>query len=98
MAKLPTMMLDWYLGNAATQPVRIDRNETVHLAIQSYAFDNVFPVSLQRTTVITELNAGDFRDQPVRDPAWQISAKTAIFAVFSPAGHDIVTFIQPVQE
>src|SRR4051812_41936480 len=83
-----------YFGDFCTQPVRIDRDESMHFAIEFHAFDDIAPIGFERAPVVVQAHSGYLRDKPVRYAAWKDPAHGMIVAALAPAGANIEPFVQ----
>jgi hypothetical protein len=59
VAMYARMMLHHNLTDTGSLPGGINGNEAVHLAIQSHAFDDVFTIGFQSTTIIVQTHSRD---------------------------------------
>src|ERR1041384_6215409 len=87
-------MGDRDFGDAASCPRGIDRYEAVHLAIELDAGQRLAPVSLQTAAVIVKLDPVQLRYKPVGNARRELTREPRVFAIFAPAGHDVVSLIQ----
>src|ERR1041384_1752995 len=87
-------MGDRDFGDAASCPRGIDRDEAVHLAMELDAGQRLAPVSLQTAAVIVKLDPVQLRYKPVGNARRELTREPRVFAIFAPAGHDVVSLIQ----
>src|SRR5215467_9237556 len=92
------MMNDGNLGDSGTLPGSIDRNEAVHLAIEFDVLDYAFVVCLQRASIVVKADAGDARNQAVRQPTRQVARQRRILACPAPTRDHVVAFVQLGQQ
>src|SRR5438105_14856966 len=78
-------------GAARPLPGGVDRDETMHLAIEPHVFDYLAAVRLQRAAVIVQPNMQQLGDKPIGSLRWKAPCYQLILALDSPAGDDIVS-------
>src|SRR5262245_24234325 len=94
MAKAPQVMTYGYLRHPRAHQVRINRHESVHLAVESDIADHLRAIDLQRAAVIAKIDAGIPRDENVGSPTQESTAEARVLAVFSPPRDNVVSFLE----
>src|SRR6058998_4381183 len=94
----PRMMPHWNLGYSRSVPIRVNRNETMHLAVKLNALQRLPPIGFQGASIIVQINPRNRRDEPVGQRAWQIAPERRVLPPLPPARDEIVAFIQFGQE
>ena len=88
------VMRDGDFGHARAGPAGVNRNEAMHLAIQLDVFQHFTAVGLERTAVIMQFHATDFRDQSVRQFRGQCAGDESVPTIFAPARDNVVSLIE----
>src|SRR5882724_311422 len=94
----PRMMPHWNLGHARPVPIRVNRNETMHLAVKLNALQRLPPIGFQSASIIVQMNPRNRRDEPVGQRAWQLAPERGVLPLLPPARDEIVALIQFGQE
>ena len=75
-------------------PLRVDREEAVHLPIEPHILDYLSPIGLQRASEVMELHSGERGDELVGQHAGQVALERIILTVAPPSGADIIALLQ----
>src|SRR6476620_1632432 len=89
---------DWDFGDSCAMRAGERRNEAVHVAAETNALDDWRTVRLEGRSEIVQRNAGELRDQPVRDLRRQSSGPVVVDAPLAPAADDIVPVVESGEE
>src|SRR6058998_1270552 len=94
----PRMMPHWNLGYSRSVPIRVNRNETMHLAVKLNALQRLPPIGFQGASIIVQINPRNRRDEQVGQPTRQIAPERGVLPLLPPTRNEIVAFIQFGQE
>ncbi len=83
---------DGHLSHARAIKTGQRGNEAVQFAVQVNVLQNFGAIRLEGCTEIAQIQAGDFRHQPVRDARRNLARDRVVDAVLAPAAGDIVAF------
>jgi hypothetical protein len=83
------VVADGDLGDACPFPGGVDRDETVHLAVEAHVFEDLPPVGLERAAIIVQRHMEQRRDQPIGDDRRQSAGQRIVLARHAPARDDI---------
>ena len=86
------MVRDRNLANARAFPSGIDRDESVHFAIEADILDDIATIGFQRAPEVMKMNTEKPRDQKICRDRRQTPREHAIIALLAPAGYDIIAF------
>src|SRR6266481_4576881 len=92
------MMPHWNLGLARRVPIRVNRNETMHLAVKLNALQRLPPIGFQGASIIVQINPRNRRDEPVGQLARKFAPERGVLSPLPPARDEIVALIQFGQE
>src|ERR1051325_6818453 len=92
------MVRDRNLANARALPSGIDRDESVHFAIEADILDYIATIGLQRAPEVMKVDTEKPRDQEICRDRRQAPREHAIIALPAPAGYDIAAFVHLGQE
>ena len=88
----PRMVPRFNLGYGGADPARHGRNEAVHLSVKAYVLYDVFPVRLERASVIMETHSRHPRYDAVRNHRRKTPRYELILPPLSPSAHDVKVF------
>jgi hypothetical protein len=92
------VVADSHLGDARPFPDGVDRDETVHLAVETHVFEDLPPIRLELAAIIVQRHTEQGRDQPIGDDRGKAAAERVVLANNPPARDNIEALGELVEQ